>query len=82
MTVTEFLSEVTEPAPGVSTPLAKLRKAYEQKVRPINRSIFASELGAAGVRLSVADPNIVFVLDRRLRQQSATSRRVPEAATA
>jgi hypothetical protein len=67
MTIGQFVENVTEPAPGVATPLSKLRKRYEHQWGPVNRSVFANALGEAGYRLAVTDPSIVLVLDRRLR---------------
>ncbi len=67
MTIGQFIEHVTEPAPGVATPLSKLRTRYERQHGPVNRSLFANALGEAGYRLAVTDPSIVLVLDRRLR---------------
>ena len=67
MGITQFVESVTERAPGVATPLSKLRKQFERQYGPVNRSIFTNELGRAGFRLAVTHPSIVLVLDRRLR---------------
>ena len=45
MGITQFVESVTERAPGVATPLSKLRKQFERQYGPVNRSIFTNELG-------------------------------------
>jgi hypothetical protein len=67
MTVDQFLENATEPAPGIATPVSKLRKQFERQHGPVNRSVFVSALGEAGCRLNSTGPSIVLVLDRRLK---------------
>jgi hypothetical protein len=67
MSIHDFVQQETEPALGVATPLAQFRRRYEQVAGRVNRSIFLNGLGAAGCRLVVTGPSIVYVIDRCLR---------------
>jgi hypothetical protein len=67
MTIAQFLDNATETAPGVATPVSKIRKQFEQQHGRVNRSVFINALGEAGVRLNSHGPSIVVAVDRRLK---------------
>ena len=63
MSVTEFIQSETVKAPGVASPVADFKRAYERRSgRRINRSVFLGDLGAAGVTLASTPKYVTLVI--------------------
>jgi len=68
MSIVEFIKSETVEAPGVASPVADFKRAYERRSgRRVNRSVFLGGLGAAGVTLASTPKHATLVVGRALK---------------
>jgi hypothetical protein len=68
MSIAEFIKSETVEAPGVASPVADFKRAYEQRSgRHVNRSVFLGGLGAAGVALASTPKHNTLIVGRALK---------------
>ena len=68
MSIAEFVKSETIEAPGVASPVADFKRAYENRSgRRVNRSVFLGGLGAAGVTLASTPKHNTLVVGRALK---------------
>jgi hypothetical protein len=68
MSIGDFIKSETIEAPGVASPVADFKRAYEQRSgRRVNRSVFLGGLGAAGVTLASTPRHNTLIVGRALR---------------
>ena len=68
MSIMEFVKSETVEAPGVASPVADFKRAYEERSgRRVNRSVFLGGLGAAGVTLASTPRHNTLIVGRALK---------------